>query len=48
MNDPKVAIDLAAAATAAGTILSWLPEIAAGLTIVWYLWRMLEKVRGKG
>ena len=40
MNDPIRELgDLAAGLTAAGAILSWLPEIAAGLSILWYLFR---------
>jgi len=39
MNDLKNIGDVAAGATGLAAFLSWLPEIAAALTIVWYLGR---------
>ena len=44
MNDPREIGDLAAGITAAASLLSWLPEIAAGLSILWYLFRFVSWV----
>jgi TctA family transporter len=42
VDDQKVMIDVAAAGTVLGTLAGWLPTIAAGLAIVWYIVRLLE------
>jgi hypothetical protein len=39
MNDIRNLGDAAAGLTGFGALLSWLPEIAAGFTILWYLGR---------
>ena len=45
MNDLKNIGDVAAGATGLAAFLSWLPEIAAALTIIWYLGRFYGVVR---
>jgi len=39
MTYPREIGDLAAAATAFGAVLEFLPSVAAGISIVWYLAR---------
>ena len=45
MIDLKNLGDVAAGATGFAAFLSWLPEIAAALTIVWYLGRIAGVVK---
>ena len=45
--DAKAITAFAAAGTGVATVFSWLPEVAALFTIVWYLWRFIEKIREK-
>ena len=47
MTDVKAAVDVVAAGTGVATVFSWLPEVAALFTIVWYLWRFIEKIKEK-
>ena len=39
MTDPREIGDMAAAITAFGAVLVFLPAIAAGISIIWYLAR---------
>jgi len=39
MTDPRTIGDMAAAGTAFASVVSWLPEIAAGVSILWYVCR---------
>ena len=41
----KVAVDTASAVFTLGALLSWLPAIAAGLSVVWYCIRIYEYFR---
>jgi hypothetical protein len=41
----KVAVDTISAMFALGTLLNWLPAIAAGLSIIWYCIRIYEYFR---
>ena len=45
MNDLKNLGDVAAGATGFAAWLSWLPEVAAGLTIIWYAGRITGVVK---
>ena len=45
--DAKAITDLAAAGTGFAAFFSWLPEVAALFTIVWYMWRLIEKIKEK-
>lgn len=45
MNDLKSVGDAAAGLTGLAAFFEWLPEIAAGLTILWYLGRFVCVVR---
>lgn len=45
MSDLRNIGDAAAGLTGLAAFLSWLPEIAAGLTILWYVGRMFGVVR---
>ena len=45
--DAKAITDLAAAGTGVATVFSWLPEVAALFTIIWYMWRFIEKIKEK-
>ena len=45
--DAKAVTDLAAAGTGVAAFLAWLPEVAAVFTIVWYLWRFIDKIKEK-
>ena len=43
----RPAADSTALVTLVGTLTAWLPPIAALITIVWYLLRILEMATGK-
>lgn len=43
----KHVIDAAAVATTLGTIMSWLPAIAASVSITWTCLRIIEMITGK-
>lgn len=42
MDDHKHTYDIASLAIAGGTVIGWLPSIAAALSIIWTLMRMYE------
>lgn len=45
MNDVRNLGDAAAGLTGLAAFLSWLPEVAAALTIIWYLGRFVCVIR---
>ena len=40
-------IDWAAVGTAFGTVAGWLPQVAALVSLVWTIMRIVEMVKGK-
>lgn len=48
MIEDKNLIDMAAVVGVVGTLAGWLPQIAAGLSIVWLLIRIIESDTAKG
>ncbi len=42
IDDDKLVVDMAAMGGIVATLAGWLPSIAAGLSIVWLLIRILE------
>ena len=44
----KVAVDVAAVTTTVSTLMGWLPAVAAALSIVWTVIRILETDTVKG
>lgn len=46
-NPVKHTIDFAAALTMIGTLMTFLPYIAALFTIIWYILRFIEMFSGK-
>lgn len=47
MNDTKHILDVGAALTALGSIMHWMPEVAALLSVIWYGIRLYEWYKGK-
>lgn len=45
-EETKMAIDLAAGGVTVASFLSYLPEISAGLSIIWLSLRIYETLRG--
>jgi hypothetical protein len=45
VNDLRNIGDAAAGLTGLAAFLSWLPEVAAGLTIIWYAGRFVGVIR---
>ncbi len=41
----KQSIDFAAAGTILASLLGWLPPLAAGLAIVWYLFLIYDRIK---
>lgn len=46
-NNTKHAVDVISVATVLGTLTTWLPPIAALLSIIWTVLRIWEMVTGK-
>ena len=44
-TNTKLALDIASLGTIATTLIGWLPNIAAALSIAWLLWQMYDRWR---
>lgn len=42
VNNLKHVIDVGAAVSAVGSVMHWMPEVAALLSVIWYLIRFYE------
>lgn len=47
MNDVKHGVDAGMAVGAIGALLNWMPKVAALLSVIWYVIRIVEWAKSK-